>query len=1767
MLRSIALLLLFLPLTSFAAGDPTLEASQFPAGPETADTLLRIAELGRYALLAQSPRGSAALQLVDRMAGTLAAGAGRLDLFLEPGEYRVRLRKQAADAVSLEVRSFEQANLGREGRAPELGEDQSAWTALRDFQSLSWWIEVQRADAPLLLMLEGRCLQEAVLWTDGAWDTGLRPLRRVRELQPGRPVTALEFHASMAPGRYLLTAVGGPRLAWAQDSGEDPLLVRRGARRLGEMGLLELDLGQSGEESFLVAGQANFFQLAAGNARGYRLELASSGPGVSRHDAVSRASFDEKSASFRCSLQVGAATASRWLTVSGPPGEHVQLRWFAAVGARAEPLFLLPYRARQSYLTTVLGAAEGQESVDLTGLLLEVRRKESQTLLEPLEIQALSVGPGQPLRRRINSLGTDTFLLRVLRSGSYALLESSRQTATALYRFSLLDDQLRRAGTPLEAAAGDRLELKEKLYSVSVVPKKAGPLDFAILPQAERSGTGAPFSSPAPSPANGLCWVGGAQVQERFLVLNNRYRVPFGVQLRELPASLGEPLCVRVPAKGALELPILLPAPARLISSHAGFSAARVDGQPWKPETVFSRGEHRLELANPGPEEAWHVIGPLPPLPAAAAGSAEDPRDRLPRLAEGSPDWRSFERGQTVSYLLRVQEPATYRLSTFGRLSMSLTMRTSLSPRLASAAGNVDGLNAALTAYLRPGEYLLVAQAQGASRGRAGILLQRMQTVSGGLAEGGVLRRTVPPGELLAAELTVEEPGNYALECLALGRSIAYRLEDAGGWPIGPPVASGPFSGFLAKGRYRYLSAAEPVATRRLLALRRAEAPVSYDPKARTVPLQLNRTYRKTWVEAPGRPEDVFPFECPAPLRVTLHLSEGLLFRLGPAGGEPLFQGGGGQPQELELAAGRHELRVRSALEDNMKEYQVALATADLADGIPQAAPLPAGTVPLSINKEQTVEIWSYGAQEAEGLLLDSSGRTVARGEPIADDWNFRIVASLPPGRYLLAVVSPLQAQLPPQKYSEQQPGRDSEEQYSEEDYSEEEYSEDEVYSEEQYSEEEYSEEQYSEEEAGLEQSPGLPVPELGPPPAGATVLRLVTRGQRALPPASGSLDQSVELAGEVASVVLRPTQGGLYRLEGGEGVWAGAGREGRELASGPGPLFLPLASGASYTVRFWQAEPRMRRLRLVARLEPHADAGPQEEELRIETACLRVVNPANLSFRVEAGEALLYSAGLERPARLLSPAAVNTAAGEGWLLAADGSALGRLRLRPLELSADGKVQPVLIGEVEQRFRVTVPPRTAALVQTDNAGGAIGLSLASSAQPGYGWQGSAVDPLASLAGLAEGSFQGRLWDAEGGAERLRDLSLRLFPIASEESLPRWSRRSFSVPARSAVVVRVEQGVQVSLEKGLAAFGWQAGPHGFLDGLQAAVTGCLHPAGNRLLLVNATARPALGSLGPAAVEELPALSEAQSYEAPAGRHPAGAKLSLASTAPRASRLYLWSAEPALEARFLSEEDGRIYRGDKPAGKELGGVLVFPGGRGRLEIAEARGPLRAWVSDPESWAKGFAAREPGAATTALPPEGGRLAAAPQAWTFSLEREAMACLSADDGGVTALYGRDGELLAAAAGAERRTLLRLLPRGTFTAFTRPWRSGGQSGTLRLRLLEPVALAQEGEGPPTLLGPGELALYRFEVKAAGRTGAGVRSDGEGLWAALYDGSFRPLAEGLLFLRELPPGPYYLLVGSRDATRRLAPVVYGLAGSRAEVPEQILRSYRSENQQ
>ncbi|MFY9821705.1 MAG: hypothetical protein WAM82_09990, partial [Thermoanaerobaculia bacterium] len=248
----------------------TLSAAELPATGEQ-KTLLTVDRFGRYSLRVENAQGSSA-ELVDRMAGSLGkageAGteSGRLDLFLDRGQYQVRVEsaKKGTGKVKVTARSFLERRAG--APVPRLVETRLVQEGLDDLEQISYWLEIGDRRG-VRLEAAGRNLADLRLWRDGSWLEGVEP--RCQPIQPvvGQPLLRCRLAAVLEPGLYLLTAYGGVAQPWAAGGDEHPFYLRWGEPKLPDSGRRRYVVSPFGEDHFRLPDNVNFFQIELPEAR------------------------------------------------------------------------------------------------------------------------------------------------------------------------------------------------------------------------------------------------------------------------------------------------------------------------------------------------------------------------------------------------------------------------------------------------------------------------------------------------------------------------------------------------------------------------------------------------------------------------------------------------------------------------------------------------------------------------------------------------------------------------------------------------------------------------------------------------------------------------------------------------------------------------------------------------------------------------------------------------------------------------------------------------------------------------------------------------------------------------------------------------------------------------------------------------------------------------------------------------------------------------------------------------------------------------------------------------------------------------------------------------------------------------------------------------------------------------------------------------------------------------------------------------------------
>ena len=201
-------------------------------------------------------------------AGEAGTESGRLDLFLDRGQYKLRIEsaEKGTGKVKIQAQSFREKRGGALAAVPRLVETRLVQERLDDLEQVSYWVEIgeRTRGAP-----GGRRPQSG----RPAPVAGRLLARRRRAPLPadpaGRRPAALRCRLSalLEPGLYLLTAYGGSRQPWAEGSDEHPFYLRWGEPRLPATGRRRYVVSPFGEDHFRLPDNVNFLRLELPEAR------------------------------------------------------------------------------------------------------------------------------------------------------------------------------------------------------------------------------------------------------------------------------------------------------------------------------------------------------------------------------------------------------------------------------------------------------------------------------------------------------------------------------------------------------------------------------------------------------------------------------------------------------------------------------------------------------------------------------------------------------------------------------------------------------------------------------------------------------------------------------------------------------------------------------------------------------------------------------------------------------------------------------------------------------------------------------------------------------------------------------------------------------------------------------------------------------------------------------------------------------------------------------------------------------------------------------------------------------------------------------------------------------------------------------------------------------------------------------------------------------------------------------------------------------------
>ncbi|MBN2442298.1 MAG: hypothetical protein JXJ04_13170 [Spirochaetales bacterium] len=992
MLKKALFLPLFLLLNISLFSQPSfrLEKAEFSQAEKT-ETLLTIHTRGWYSIRVHGII-PAYLTIIDRMFGPLGSAEkaegeeGRLDLLLEEGEYKIKLKTapERPGELSLSVIPYKEMNRSRETKAFPLLHDLDFFTeTLNDLETFGYWLTIEE-DEEFFIELAGRSLTSVSFWKDGYWKEDISFRQNTIEPEKGKPLGYFSCNQRIPAGTYLLQCIGGKKREWPEEEAVNPFYVRRGMHHLGAENYTSLTISPFGKDNYRVGGDAAFFQLIQDDLTPVTLTVDS------RNASITKDSKDPW-----CSITGYSRQQDHLLTITGASGNVVKLLFFQN---RANLSFSDKDEGKQFFISG-FRSIEGTQNIDLTPHYMRYYDREDWSILKE---EFIHVSQGKPYYRKINLLAETEALFSIEKKGTYGIREFGAGAA-ATYRFLLVNDPESQKNAGYKKT-GDTIELINSYYLLEIKPIRAGILHFVIFHEADEK-TAVKLESTQPGePRNHFLWPGLFISRDRGrqnISLNRDSNMKSTIIKRELPLSLASPLPLYLAGEESISLSFYVDA-ASILTIQGTDYTLRMDNAMADNNAIVRQGSHTITLTNTKKAGDYFsvrtkkYVQPVEDSPRYI----KDPKKVYEILEADKPLFSDFDRTQLKQYLMIVTTPALYRIETSGRLATSIAIRSPLITETRNARQNGVGRNALIQAYLKPGNYLIETETLGKSKGRCGIHLTTTTADQGGiLRDRSISRKTIEKDHALIYQIDMPYRGNCAIYSGSFQSVIPYRLEEQGGWPL-ILNSSGDCYENLAPGRYFYYSLPMDFKTRRVTMFLLTDDP---DPDKNE--LELNRQKKARWMEKPGRLPDTYTLTLPAKMTIFPEISKGMTGRMihSQTRQEILFSRD--KSGSLECDSGSYTIEIMSEEENNDVWYTINFKTDQLAPGVPKNISRFPADMELRNTGDSMLSIWSYGSTDTKAALWNADKSVlIAESDDMTDDWNFEILRKLSTGSYILSV-------------------------------------------------------------------------------------------------------------------------------------------------------------------------------------------------------------------------------------------------------------------------------------------------------------------------------------------------------------------------------------------------------------------------------------------------------------------------------------------------------------------------------------------------------------------------------------------------------------------------------------------------------------------------------------------------------------------------------------------------------------------------------------------
>ncbi|MBI3776434.1 MAG: hypothetical protein HY273_12970 [Gammaproteobacteria bacterium] len=279
----------------------------------------------------------------------------------------------------------------------------------------------------------------------------------------------------------------------------------------------------------------------------------------------------------------------------------------------------------------------------------------------------------------------------------------------------------------------------------------------------------------------------------------------------------------------------------------------RVNAGALRP--VVEPGDYDVSIDAPGDAARDFALEFIPEAPVKNMmwlTTAQQSLVKFPELTAHTPLFFDLHQHSQATFSVRVAAPALYRLESTGLLDTEGNLRTRTQPTLYRDAAGGAGRNFLIQNFLREGEYQLTVALRGQSAGHLGMQLVHTPMIDAGVLHAGqIARATLPAGQTLRYKFHIQQRATYQLSALGLTREFRVRLDDGEAWPIIAPGSNGNITREFEPGDYQLLVLPEPSAARVVTLLHELREP-AINVGHGPHRIALNQAVQHEWREPEG---------------------------------------------------------------------------------------------------------------------------------------------------------------------------------------------------------------------------------------------------------------------------------------------------------------------------------------------------------------------------------------------------------------------------------------------------------------------------------------------------------------------------------------------------------------------------------------------------------------------------------------------------------------------------------------------------------------------------------------------------------------------------------------------------------------------------------------------------------------------------------------------------------------------------------------------------